>query len=93
MSRVYNFTAGPCTLPLPVLESAAAELSDYQGRGMSIIEMSHRSPEYDAVHRQATSLVKELLDLPENYRVLFLGGGATMQFGMIPMNLLQGGKS
>jgi phosphoserine aminotransferase len=93
VSRIHNFSAGPCTLPLPALESAAAELVDYQDTGMSLIEMSHRSKPYDAVHQNAIALVKELLGLPDNYQVLFLGGGATMQFGMIAMNLLHGGKS
>lgn len=93
MGRIYNFSAGPSTLPLAALESAAAEFVDFQGSGMSVIEMSHRSKEYDAVHQQAMALVKELLEVPDNYKVLFLGGGATLQFGMIPMNFLQGGKS
>jgi phosphoserine aminotransferase len=93
MNRLYNFSAGPSTLPLPVLEEAAGEFIEYAGAGMSIMEMSHRSKQYDAVHTGAIALVKELLGLPENYSVLFLGGGATMQFSMVPLNLLGEGKS
>ena len=90
MARIFNFSAGPSTLPLPVLEEAAAEFVDYQGAGMSLIEMSHRGKQYDAIHHEAMALVKELLNVPDNYKVLFLGGGATMQFSMIPLNLLKG---
>ena len=93
MSRIFNFSAGPCTLPLPALEEAAAEFVDFQGKGMSLIEMSHRSKEYDAVHNEAMSLIAELLGVPSNYKVLFIGGGATMQFGMIPLNFLPKGKA
>lgn len=93
MSRVYNFNAGPSTLPLEVLEDAAKEFVEFKGKGMSIIEMSHRSKEYSEVHSAAIELVKELLGLPDSYKVLFLGGGATLQFSMIPMNLLPDGKS
>ncbi|PID80046.1 3-phosphoserine/phosphohydroxythreonine aminotransferase [bacterium DOLZORAL124_64_63] len=88
MNRIFNFSAGPCTLPVPALQSAADEFMDYQGKGMSIIEMSHRSKEYDAVHAEAMDLVKRLYGVPDNYKVLFLGGGATLQFSMIPMNLM-----
>ncbi len=92
MNRIFNFSAGPCTLPLSAIEEAAAEFVDYQGAGMSLIEMSHRGKHYDAVHMEAMDLVKRLYKLPDNYKVLFLGGGATMQFAMIPMNLMgQGG--
>ncbi len=93
MNRIFNFSAGPCTLPLEVLEQARDEMVDYHGQGMSIIEMSHRSKTVDAIHNEAMSLVKELLDLPDNYHVMLLGGGATLQFSMIPMNLLHSGKS
>lgn len=93
MSRIYNFSAGPCTLPLPALEEAQREFVDYQGKGMSLIEMSHRSKEYDAVHMGALELVRELLGLPDNYKVLLLGGGATLQFSMVPLNLLHEGQS
>jgi len=92
MNRIFNFSAGPCTLPLPALEEAQAEFVDYQGAGMSLIEMSHRGKQYDAVHTEALDLIKRLYGLPDNYKVLFLGGGATLQFSMIPMNLMgQGG--
>jgi phosphoserine aminotransferase len=91
MSRVFNFSAGPCTLPLPALEEAQAEFVDYQGKGMSLIEMSHRSAEYDAVHAEAMDLVRRLYDLPDGYKVLFLGGGATLQFAMVPLNLMGAG--
>ena len=93
MNRIFNFSAGPCTLPYSALESAHAEFLDYQGKGMSLIEMSHRSKEYDAVHMEAMDLVKRLYGLPDNYKVLFLGGGATMQFAMVPMNLMGPGGS
>jgi len=93
MSRIFNFNAGPSTLPLPVLETARDELLDYHGCGMSILEVSHRSQEYGQVHERAVELVKELLGLPSGYTVLFLGGGATLQFAMVPMNLLGAGQS
>jgi phosphoserine aminotransferase len=93
MNRIFNFSAGPCTLPVPALEEAHAEFLDYQGKGMSIIEMSHRSKEYDAVHMEAMDLVKRLYGVPDNYKVMFLGGGATMQFAMLPMNLMGPGGS
>ncbi|MBN2494458.1 MAG: 3-phosphoserine/phosphohydroxythreonine transaminase [Deltaproteobacteria bacterium] len=93
MSRIYNFNPGPSTLPLPVLERVADEFVDFQGAGMSIVEMSHRAKEYDGVHNKAMSLVKELYGLPDNYKVLLLGGGATLQFSMIPLNFLPEGKS
>jgi len=93
MKRIFNFSAGPCTLPLAALEQARDEMVDYHGQGMSIIEMSHRGKTYDQVHHDAMNLVKELLGLPDNYQVLLLGGGATLQFTMVPMNLLHGGKS
>ncbi len=88
MSRKYNFYAGPATLPLTVLEQIQEELVDYKGMGFSLIETSHRSKEYDEIHFGAISSVKELLNLPENYKVLLLGGGATLQFSMIPLNFL-----
>jgi len=88
MSRIYNFNPGPATLPLPVLEKAASELVEYQGKGMSIVEMSHRGPEYSQVHQEAMQLIKKLLKIPDNFKVLFLGGGATLQFSMVPLNLL-----
>ncbi len=93
MNRIFNFSAGPCTLPYSALEEAQAEFLDFQGKGMSLIEMSHRSGEYDAVHAEAMDLVKRLYGLPDNYKVLFLGGGATMQFSMVPMNLMAADQS
>ena len=94
MTRFYNFCAGPAALPTAVLERAREELLDYQGRGLSVMEMSHRSPEFIAIARQAEADLRELLGVPENYQVLFLQGGATMQFSMIPLNLLgQGGSA
>ncbi len=93
MSRVYNFYAGPATLPLPVLEQIQKDFVDYQGAGLSLVETSHRSKEYDAVHSRAMALIRQLLQVPENYSILFLGGGATMQFGMVPMNLAGAGAS
>lgn len=93
MNRIFNFSAGPCTLPVPALQSAADEFMDYDGKGMSLIEMSHRSKEYDAVHMEAMDLVKRLYGTPDNYKVMFIGGGATLQFAMVAMNLMgQGGK-
>jgi len=92
MSRKHNFYAGPATLPLPVLKEIQEEMVDYRGMGLSLIETSHRSKEYDKVHNEAISLVKDLLEVPDNYKILFLGGGATLQFAMVPLNLL-GGKS
>nr|WP_163503497.1 3-phosphoserine/phosphohydroxythreonine transaminase [Halomonas socia] len=92
MTRHYNFCAGPAALPQAVLERARDELLDYQGRGLSVMEMSHRSPEFTAIAEQAEADIRELLAIPDNYRVLFLQGGASMQFAMLPYNLLgQGG--
>jgi len=91
MNRIYNFSAGPCTLPLPALLEAQREFIDYRGTGMSLIEMSHRSREYGEVHEGARSAIRRLLDLPDGFQVLLLGGGATLQFAMVPMNLLAGG--
>ena len=88
MSRVYNFSAGPAVLPLPVLEQAAREMTDYANTGMSVMEMSHRSKAYLAVITKAESLLRELMSIPDNYHVLFQQGGATLQFTMVPMNLI-----
>lgn len=93
MTRVYNFAAGPSTLPTAALEAAAAELVDYRGTGMSLIEMSHRGGQYGAVHREAISLVRELLSVPADFRIIFLQGGATMQFAMVPLAFLGEGRS
>lgn len=86
--RAYNFNAGPSALPLAVLEKAQQELIDFRGTGMSIMELSHRSAAYEEVHNQAIALLKELLSIPDDYEVLFLQGGASLQFSMIPMNFL-----
>ncbi len=91
--RVYNFAAGPSTLPLPVLEKAQSELLDFNGTGMSIIEMSHRGKPFMAVNEEANSLLRELMNIPENYSVLFVQGGATQQFSAVPLNLLKNGKA
>ena len=88
MARVYNFGAGPAVLPLEVLHEAQADLVDYKGSGMSIMEMSHRGKEYDAVHNEAVANVRELLGLNDDYAILFLQGGASMQFAMLPLNFL-----
>lgn len=91
-TRVYNFSPGPATLPVEVLEQAGKDVVDYQGSGMGLIELSHRSKEFMAVADNAEALLRELLEIPDNYKVLFLQGGASSQFFMIPMNLLAGGK-
>ncbi len=88
MSRVFNFSAGPAALPLEVLETARQELLDYRGTGMSVMEMSHRSKAFIDIAERATADLIELLEIPEDYQVLFLQGGATTQFAMVPMNLL-----
>ena len=90
--RVINFYAGPAGLPLPALERAQEELLDFAGTGMSVMEISHRAKEYEAVHDEAIALTKELMGLPSNYTVLMLQGGAHLSFGMIPLNLLRGGR-
>lgn len=88
MQRVYNFSAGPSMLPLCVLEKAAKEMTDYNGSGMSVMEMSHRSPVYQAIIDKAESDLRKLMAIPDNYRVLFLQGGATTQFSAVPLNLM-----
>ena len=93
MSRCYNFCAGPATLPVEVLEQAQAELLDYQGSGMSIVESSHRGKEYAAVQEEAEANLRDLLGLSADYAVLFLQGGASTQFAMVPMNLLGAGQT
>ncbi|MBP1931180.1 3-phosphoserine/phosphohydroxythreonine transaminase [Ammoniphilus resinae] len=92
LHRAHNFNAGPSALPLSVLEKAQAELLDFRGTGMSVMELSHRSAAYDAVHNEAIALLKELMGIPDGYEVLFLQGGASLQFSMIPMNFLQQGQ-
>ena len=89
MARVYNFSAGPAVLPEEVLIEAAAEMLDYQGTGMSVMEMSHRSKAYQAIIDQAEADLRDLMNIPDNYKVLFLQGGASQQFAMIPMNLMK----
>lgn len=93
MSRIYNFNPGPGTLPLPVLETAGEELVDYRQKGMSILEMSHRSPEYGRIHQEAMESFRRLLGLSGDFKLLFLGGGATLQFSMVPLNLLHSNQS
>lgn len=90
MARVYNFSAGPSTLPVPVLEQAAAEMLDYQGSGQSVMEMSHRSKVFDKIIKDAKALMRELYNVPDNYKVLFLQGGASAQFSAIPLNFMNG---
>jgi phosphoserine aminotransferase len=91
--RVINFNAGPTGLPLPALERAQAELLDFEGTGMSIMEHSHRAKDYERVHQQAITLLTELLAIPADYQVLFLQGGASMQFALLPFNFLPAGRS
>ncbi len=91
MNRIFNFGAGPSTIPLEVLKEAQRELINYKGEGLSIMEASHRSKLYDEVHNEAISLMRELYRVPNDYDILFLQGGASLQFAMIPMNLSMGG--
>ena len=93
MTHIYNFNPGPAVLPRSVLEEVQRDLLDYKGRGLSVMEMSHRSKEYMAINAEAMSLVKELLGVPEGYHVLFLQGGASTQFAMVPMNFLAPGTT
>ncbi len=90
MSRVYNFSAGPSMLPESVLKRAADEMLDYEGSGQSVMEMSHRSKTYQAIIDETEALLREIMGIPENYKVLFLQGGASSQFAMIPLNLMNG---
>ncbi len=91
MSRVYNFSAGPAVLPEEVLREAAEEMLDYKGSGMSVMEMSHRSKPFQEIIESAEADIRELMNIPDNYKVLFLQGGASTQFAMIPMNLMKNG--
>ena len=93
MARVYNFGAGPAIMPLDVLQEAQADLVDYKGSGMSVMEMSHRGKEYDALHNEAIANIKELMGLGDDYAILFLQGGASLQFAMLPMNFLGEGQT
>ena len=90
MARVYNFSAGPSMLPESVLARAAAEMLDYEGSGQSVMEMSHRSKTYQGIIDEAERLLREVMNIPDNYKVLFLQGGASSQFAMVPMNLMTG---
>ena len=90
MARVWNFSAGPSTLPEQVLQTAAAEMMDYQGSGQSVMEMSHRSKTFDKIIKDAEALMRELYRVPDNYKVLFLQGGASAQFSAIPLNFMNG---
>ena len=91
--RVYNFSAGPAMMPVEVLEEVAAEVLNYQGSGMSVMEMSHRSKVFQKIVDEAEADLRELMQIPDNYKVLFIQGGATLQFSMIPMNLMKNGKA
>ena len=93
MDRIFNFSAGPATLPQAVLEQARDELVNWRGSGMSVMEMSHRGKEYMSIHAEAEADLRELLGIPASYKVLFLQGGASSQFAMVPMNLLRGKTS
>ena len=90
--RAFNFNAGPSALPLEVLQKAQAELVDFKGTGMSVMELSHRSATFEEVHNEAIARLRKLFEIPENYEVLFLQGGASLQFTMIPMNFLTEGQ-
>lgn len=92
-NHTYNFNAGPTALPLEVLQQAEKDLVDYKGTGMSIMEMSHRSKTYEEVHNEVTDVLRELLHIPEDYHILYLQGGASLQFSMIPMNFLKEGQT
>lgn len=91
MSRVYNFSAGPAVLPEEVLQAAADEMMDYKGTGMSVMEMSHRSKPFEEIITEAEADLRDLMGIPDNYKVLFLQGGASQQFAAIPMNLMKNG--
>jgi len=91
--RIYNFSAGPSMLPVPVLETARDEMLNYHGSGMSVMEMSHRSKVYEEIIHEAERLLREVMGIPGNYKVMFLQGGASLQFAMVPMNLLRTGRA
>ena len=93
MNRVYNYSAGPSMLPLSVLEQAAKEMTDFQGTGMSVMEMSHRSKVYDAIIHDAFDTFRRVMQVPDNYKILFLQGGASTQFSAVPLNLMKTGKA
>ena len=91
--RSYNFSAGPATMPVSVLEEIRDEMLNYRGSGMSVMEMYHRSKAFQAIYDNAEADLRQLMGIPENYKVLFIQGGATLQFSMIPMNLMKNGKA
>ena len=91
--RTYNFSAGPATMPEPVLEEIRDEVMNYRGCGMSVMEMSHRSKMFQQILEEAEQDLKDLMGIPDNYKILFIQGGATLQFSMIPMNLMKNGKA
>ena len=86
--RVFNFSAGPCTLPVEVLEEAREDLLNYKGVGMSVMEMSHRSKPFEGILAQAEADLRSLINVPDNYKILFLQGGASLQFSMVPLSFL-----
>src|SRR5215469_8803184 len=92
LKRAFNFSGGPATLPLPILERVREELLDYRGTGMSVMEMSHRSPEFEEINSRAEQMLRKLIEVPDDYAVIFLQGGGSMQFAMVPMNLYLPGK-
>lgn len=93
MSRIYNFSSGPSTLPLPVLQEVSEKLVDFKGTGMSLVEMSHREKIYDTIHNETIALMRQVFGVPHDFHILFIQGGATLQFGMIPLSFLSKGKS
>ena len=93
MARVYNFSAGPAVLPEEVLKEAAEEMLDYRGCGMSVMEMSHRSKMFDQIIKEAEQELRDLMNIPDNYKVMFLQGGASLVFAQVPMNLMKNGKA
>ena len=93
MGRVYNFSAGPAVLPEEVLKEAAEEMLDYRGTGMSVMEMSHRSKAFETIIEEAEQDLRDLMNIPDNYKVLFLQGGASQQFAAVPMNLMKNKKA
>lgn len=93
MERIFNFSAGPSILPVEVLQQARNEMLDWRGSGMSVMEMSHRGKEFTSIAEKTEADLRELLSIPNHYKVLFLSGGASSQFSMVPMNLLRGKKN
>ena len=93
MNRVFNYSAGPSMLPLSVLETCAKEMTDFGGSGMSVMEMSHRSKAYDAIINEAFDTFRRVMNVPDNYKILFLQGGASTQFAAVPLNLMKNGKA